>query len=169
MMRISRKIIKRGPLGGRFVTISSFRQHGTDINMTQIRHKTGKFDTKSLLSSRKGATSSLHVTLSARPLRDPLQGIPYNQQGKNHININFLIFWSCFGKFPWPFLVLFWPPQAPGWSQPDSIWKMLTKSGIKTEIRALGSHVVVIFHFWRKFMWVFVYVVLVLLNSAVLV
>ena len=68
------------------------------------------------------------------------------QQGKNHINIHFLIFWSCFGKFPWPFLVLFWPPQAPGWSQTDSIRKMLTKSVIKTEIRALGSHFVVIFH-----------------------
>ena len=44
------------------------------------------------------------------------------------------------------FLVILGPPQAQGWSTPDSP-RMLSKSGVNIEIHALGGRFVAIFRF----------------------
>ena len=49
---------------------------------------------------------------------------------------NLLKFWIFFGAF-----------RAPGWPETDSPRKIITKSGVETRIRALGTRFVAIFRF----------------------
>ena len=48
------------------------------------------------------------------------------------------------------FRVIFWivwPPRAPGWPETDSPRKMKARSGVHTQVRALGTRFVAIFRF----------------------
>ena len=47
--------------------------------------------------------------------------------------------------FMW--FVFFWAFRAPGWPETDSPRKIITKSGVETRIRALGTRFVAIFRF----------------------
>ena len=52
-----------------------------------------------------------------------------------------------FLEFPGAISGIAWPPRAPGGPETDSPRKIITKSGVETRTRALGTRVVAIFRF----------------------